>query len=191
MLGNNFSHKFEISSAIHRIQAIWPSLNQTIVAYFLKKLSFVNLDVIFLDEHSLFYEVYILYISLSIYCYSIIHMFCCILIFCCYIHRYCQVNIMLKYSRLVIYCVTFSRPWIYHFFLPFSGISFLLLLKNFDSNSKIYLWHVSGSNLKYIKYSLFYIKNKVKRPMYCYFTMYSRIGTNKKWNTRKCKTSLT
>lgn len=110
MLGNNFSHKFEISSAIHRIQAISPSLNQTIVAYFLKKLSFVNLDVIFLDEHSLFYEVYILYISLSIYCYSIIHVFCCILIFCCYIHRYCQVNIMLKYSRLVIYCVTFSRP---------------------------------------------------------------------------------
>lgn len=76
----------------------------------LKKLSFVNFDVTFLDECSLFYEVYIFYISLSLYCYFIIHVFSYILIFYCSIHRYCHVDIMLNYSGLVIHHVAFSRP---------------------------------------------------------------------------------
>ena len=74
------------------------------------KLSFVNLDVVFLDVRSLIYEVYILYISLSIYCRSIIYILHYMPIFYCCIHRYYQGNIFLNYSRLVIYCVTFSRP---------------------------------------------------------------------------------
>lgn len=77
---------------------------------FFLKLSFVNLDVIFLDECSLFYKVYILYISLFIYCYSIIHIFFYILICYCCVHRYCHVDIMLSYSGLVIHRVMFSRP---------------------------------------------------------------------------------
>ena len=74
------------------------------------KLSFVNLDIVFLDVRSLIYEVYILYISLSIYCHSIIYILHYMPIFYCCIHRYYQGNIFINYSRLVIYCVTFSRP---------------------------------------------------------------------------------
>lgn len=132
-----------------------------------------------MDEHSLFYKVYILYISLSIYCYSIIHVVCYILIFYCYSHRFCHID-MLSYSRLVIHHVTFSGPWIHHFFLPFSGTSFCLLLRNFDSNFKIYLWHVHISNFKYIKHTLFYIKYKVKGSSTIIWTVYSRTETSKK-----------
>ena len=74
------------------------------------KLSFVNLDIVFSDVRSLIYEVYILYISLSIYCHSIIYILHYMPIFYCCIHRYYQGNIFINYSRLVIYCVTFSRP---------------------------------------------------------------------------------
>lgn len=76
---------------------------------------------------------------------------------------------MLSYLGLIIHHVTFSRPRIYHFFLAFSRISFCLLLRNFDSNSKIYLCHIHG--FKYIKHSLFYIKYKVKGPM-CYYYIF-------------------